>query len=490
MEDYVRIGKRRELFWDDEMVDLALTTAELHFHKPIERGPCYTCTALYDGGESKPGAIVPREGGGYRMYCLSYNMYPDGRDGKRDFLNRKTSVIDSEDGIEWHAPIMNEIEYEGSTENNLTRSRPPQTLLRNANPDAPADEKYVGITYRETEKGFNTMFVRFSADGREWHDGTEIVKWKQQCFDGDNRIIYNPNLGRYQVYFRAFHGFEDTSGEWWSSHKMGLRDIRLTESEDLIHWSEPRLIDFGDGAHDYAFYTNRISFYYRAPHIMYGIPTRYTERNVWSDAFDRLCGREDRLDRMKEHTRYGFDLTDAMFMCSRDGYHWKISDEAIVTGGPEYAKNWIYGDCYFAPTLLETPARLEGQDKELSLYTSDGDWIPETKAQFIRYTIRIDGFASRHAGRDTRILMTKPFRFDGTELEMNFRTSAAGYVQVTLCDVNGRPYEGYRSALLFGDKIDRRVDFKESLEFFTKYDIPVRIRFEMAEADVYSFKFN
>ncbi len=488
MENFVNIGKRRELFWDDEMVDLSLTTAEYREHKLIERGPCFTCTEPYDGGESKPGMVVPH-GDGYRMYYSAYNQYPNGKDGERDFLNRRMAVLDSPDGIEWHAPIMNEVEFEGSTANNLTNSRPPHTLLTNANPDAPSDEKYVSIAYRETSKGFNTMFVRFSADGKEWREAHEIITWKQQCFDGDNRIIYNHNLGRYQVYFRAFHGFEDISGEWWNSHKMGLRDIRLTESEDLIHWSEPRLIDFGDNAHDYAFYTNRIAFYYRAPHIMLGIPTRYTERNVWSDAYDRLCGREDRLDRMKAHTRYGFDMTDAMFMCSRDGYHWKRSDEAIATGGPEYAKNWIYGDCFFSPAMIETPALRPGQDKELSFYTSDGDWI-YTKATFIRYTMRIDGFASRHAGSRTKILMTKPFRFDGDELEMNFRTSAAGYVQVTLCDVNGRPFEGYQSAFLFGDKIDRKVDFKEPLDFFKKYDIPVRIRFEMAEADIYSFKFN
>ncbi len=488
MENFVNIGKRRELFWDDEMVDLSLTTADYREHKLIERGPCFTCTEPYDGGESKPGMIIPHSGG-YRMYYSAYNQYPNGKDGARDFLNRRMAVLDSPDGIEWHAPIMNEVEYEGSTANNLTKHRPPRALLANANPDAPEDEKYVSIAYREKEKGFNTMFVRFSADGKEWREAHEIVKWKQQCFDGDNRIVYNPNLGRYQVYFRAFHGFEDISGEWWNSHKMGLRDIRLTESEDLIHWSEPRLIDFGDDAHDYAFYTNNISFYYRAPHMMLGLPTRYTERNVWSDAYDRLCGREDRLDRMKDHTRYGFDMTDAMFMCSRDGYHWKRSDEAIATGGPEYSKNWIYGDCYFAGTMLETPALRPGQDKELSFYTSDGDWI-YTKATFIRYTIRIDGFASRHAGSKTKILMTKPFRFDGDELEMNFRTSAAGYVQVTICDINGRPYEGYQSAFLFGDKIDRKVDFKEPLDFFKKYDIPVRLRFEMAEADIYSFKFN
>ncbi len=488
MEKFMDIGSRREVFWDDEMVDLTMTTAEFREHSLVERGPCFVCSEPYDGGESKPIVIVPHDGG-YRMYYEAYNMYPNGKDAKRDFMNRRTGVLDSKDGIEWSMPVLNEVEYAGSTANNLSARPDPKPFIENADPDAPADERYVTVGYHETDRTHNTLYVRFSADAVTWRDGYPIVTWKKQCFDSDNKIVYNKELGRYQVFFRAFHGFEDRSGCWWDSHKMGLRDIRLTESEDLVHWSEPRLLDFGEDANDYALYTNNISFYYRAPHIMYGLPTRYTERNVWSDAYDRLCGRDDRLDRMKEHPRYGFDLTDGMFMCSRDGYHWKRNEEPIATGGAEYAKNWIYGDCFFCQSMIETPARFPGQDNELSLYASDGDWI-YTKSSFIRYTIRIDGFASRHAGARTKILMTKPFRFTGTELEINFATSAAGYVQVTLCDRNGHPFEGYQSAFLFGNKIDRKVDFREPLDFFGKYDIPVRIRFEMAEADIYSFKFN
>jgi len=486
-DDFPFIGTRRELFWDDYMVDTELTTAEYREHELIERGPCFTCSEEYDGGESKPQKIV-KWGDGYRIYYEAYNMYPNGRDGGRDFMNRRLGVIESKDGVNWTAPILNEVEYKGSKANNLAISCP-ASYIDNPDPNAPSEKKYITVRHRDLCDGHNGMFVYFSPDGVNFTEGPMVVRWKQQCFDADNKIRYNAERGVFQVYFRAFHSFEDRSREWWVSHKMGIRDIRYTESTDLEHWSEPKLIEFQEGAGDYPLYTNNINFYYRAPHIYYGLATRYTERHTWTAAFERLTGKEERLDRMKEHQRYGKDITDLMFMTSRDGEHFRRSEEAIATGGPEYPLNWIYGDCFFCETMIETPARFEGQDPELSLYASNGDWM-FTKAQFIRYTIRIDGFASRHAGGKVKTLMTKPFRFSGDQLEMNFKTAGGGFVQVSICDLNGRPFDGYQSACLFGDKIDRVVDFPYSLDLFTKNDIPVRLRFDMAEADVYSFKFN
>ena len=97
------------------------------------------------------------------------------------------------------------------------------------------------------------------------------------------------------------------------------------------------------------------------------------------------------------HPRYGLATTDCVFMTSRDGKTWSRFDEAFIRPGIERVNNWVYGDCFVAPAMIETPSPLEHAPNELSLYCEENHWrmIP---AVMRRYAIRIDGFASRHAG--------------------------------------------------------------------------------------------
>ena len=99
------------------------------------------------------------------------------------------------------------------------------------------------------------------------------------------------------------------------------------ESDDFENWSEPVMLRYGD-AEDSPLYTNNVQPYYRAPHIFIGIPTRYVERIEWDDSFEELCGKEKRLDRMRDCQRYGLVVTDALFMTSRNGVDFKKYDEA------------------------------------------------------------------------------------------------------------------------------------------------------------------
>ena len=54
--------------------------------------------------------------------------------------------------------------------------------------------------------------------------------------------------------------------------------------------------------------------------------------------------------------------------------------------------------------------------------------------------------------------------FEGNELEINYTTSAAGYVQVELLDAAGKPIPGFRTAEcyeIFGDEIARTVVWRK-----------------------------
>ena len=86
-------------------------------------------------------------------------------------------------------------------------------------------------------------------------------------------------------------------------------------------WSDPVALEYGD-APDYQMYTNNVQAYYRAPHIFMGFPTRYYER-IWSPCYEQLPDIEWRREASARMVREGTALTDALFMSSRDGLHYR-----------------------------------------------------------------------------------------------------------------------------------------------------------------------
>jgi hypothetical protein len=106
---------------------------------------------------------------------------------------------------------------------------------------------------------------------------------------------------------------------------------------------------------------------------------------------------------------------------------------------------------------------------------------------FRRYTIRLDGFFSWTAPYRGGEVLTKPITLDGGEMQLNFATSALGGVIVSVCDENGDALEGYRSYTMFGDTVDRPVEFEKPLS--TLQGKTVRLKFEMKDAHLYSFAF-
>jgi hypothetical protein len=87
--------------------------------------------------------------------------------------------------------------------------------------------------------------------------------------------------------------------------------------------------------------------------------------------------------------------------------------------------------------------------------------------------------------------VTKPLLFQGSELVLNFSTSAAGSISVELQDENGEPIPGYsleESEVIVGDRIERPVVWRAGdLKQFSGR--PMKLRFVMKDADLYSIRF-
>jgi hypothetical protein len=89
-------------------------------------------------------------------------------------------------------------------------------------------------------------------------------------------------------------------------------------------------------------------------------------------------------------------------------------------------------------------------------------------------------------------MVTKPLVFAGRELSLNFSTSAAGGVKIEIQDADGKPLPGYALADCqeqIGNELDRKVTWKSGNDVGSLAGRPVRLRFSLKDADVYSFQF-
>ena len=100
-----------------------------------------------------------------------------------------------------------------------------------------------------------------------------------------------------------------------------------------MNWSNPQWLYY-PGAETEELYTNQVIPYYRAPHILVGLPSRYVAR-AWSEAVEDLPEPDRRrlIVERTGHERFGSALTDTVFMSSRDGVRFNLWDEAFIPPG-------------------------------------------------------------------------------------------------------------------------------------------------------------
>jgi hypothetical protein len=127
----------------------------------------------------------------------------------------------------------------------------------------------------------------------------------------------------------------------------------------------------------------------------------------------------------------------------------------------------------------------------MSVYVNES--YAQEGAHLKRYSMRIDGFVSVHAGIKEGSITTKLIKFGGKELEINYSTSAAGSVKVELLDADGKPIPGFSkedAGEIIGNEIKRIVSWKNNPSVSAISGQPVRLKFYLKDADLFSFKFN
>ena len=89
-------------------------------------------------------------------------------------------------------------------------------------------------------------------------------------------------------------------------------------------------------------------------------------------------------------------------------------------------------------------------------------------------------------------MVSRLLTFSGSELVLNYSTSAAGSVRVEIQGPSGEAIPGYAledAQEIVGDEIKRLVAWEAGSDVSALAGKPVRLRFVMKDADLYSLRF-
>lgn len=490
----VDIGSRRELFVDDFLIDRLGGGAELRLHHPEPREIVLVLDAPWEGSGSSGYHSVFRDGDLYRMYYKGWQISFDPEKKKIEPASSTMSYAESTDGIHWRKPSLGLVEYKGSKDNNIVlldgivQGRRivagVTAILKDENPAANPDARYKAFVL--TTSPLKGIIPFKSADGLRWVPMSEKPVLTNGAFDNQNLAFWSPAEGKYRAYWRWFaHGDNNTA----TANPIGVRAIRTAVSTDYLHWEQEADVTYVDSPEE-ALYTTPIIPYARAPHILIGFPMRYIERDVPTSQ-QALPEPEHRSLRKSINPRYGTAITEGLFMASRDGVKFKRWNEAFLRPGIERPGTWNYGHQALSWPPVETKSALAGAPNELSFYAPESYWTGNS-SEVRRYTLRLDGFVSVQAPMKGGELVTKPLRFSGKRLSLNFSSSAAGEVRVEIQDADGRPLPGYsleECPPIFGDTVARAVTWNAGSDVSSLTGKTIRLRFFLKDADVFSFQF-
>lgn len=455
------IGSHLELMIDDYLIE-SLTGARLQMHTPrpmpMAKSPLlgsYT-TVMKDGDLFR--AI-------YRASDPSYQgKHYDGNPGEM------TCYAESADGHEWVYPKLGLVEVAGSRANNTVLFASPESHtfapFLDTRPGVPADERFKALAGLHEEavriaRGIDAKAVPPEAKGGLYAFASpDAIHWRRLSpepvvpssaagnfgFDSQNVSFWSELEGCYVCYFRTWYMSDGKSFAWTPSLK---RSISRVTSRDYLHWSETKALKPNEP--DEHLYTNQTHPYFRAPHIYIATPTRFMANRGES--------------------------TDVLFMTARgDAPYARTFKEAFIRPGLD-ERRWGNRANYVALNVVPT------SPTEMSIYHDHSG---------VRFVLRTDGFASVTAPHSGGEMRTRPLIFAGGELVLNSSTSAGGSIRAEIQDVNGNvlPSFALEDCLeIIGDRIEQRVTWKHGTDLKHLAGRPVRLRFVLNDADLFSLRF-
>ncbi len=461
----VDLGSQRELMVDHYLID-TMEGAELRLQEPHNEGVAFAFDRPHEGAFSGYVSIVTLpEGAGYRAYYRGLPVAVGA--GSPEEI---TAYAESRDGITWSKPVANVVV------DDMPKVTHNLSVFYDTKPGVPADEQWKGIG------GLNDGgLVRVvSADGLRWRKlmgDTPLLPAVPQTesayrYDSQNLAFWSEAEQHYVCYYRNVRDVEGVGPR--------VRLIGRATSPDFRRWTDEGEMTFrradGSAAPVEHLYTNQTGPYFRAPHLYVAIAARFLPgRQVLTAAEAAQVG---------VNPEYFNDISDSILMTSRGG---TVYDRTFMAGFARPGvglSNWTSRTNYPALNVIPTG------EAEMSFFVQKAYGQPDHRLE--RYSLRLDGFASLHAGYDGGAMTTKPFRFTGETLEINYATSAAGSLRFELQDEAGNALPGFAladSREIIGDQVARTVAWTSGTSVAAWAGQTVRLRVVLKDADLFSFRF-
>ena len=455
----IQVETRIQPIFDRHLVG-EMDGVELRLAQPRDEGKVFQFDESWEGLFCGYSTVI-KDGDRYLLY---YRGLPTA--GKDLTTREVTCIATSEDGRSWSRPTIGRFEVDGTLENNvILADAAPVTHnfspFLDTRPGVPAGERFKALGGSE----HSGLIAYVSADGMEWRKLRDEAVITDGMFDSQNVAFWSEPEQCYVCYFRT----------WTGGGYSGYRTVSRATSPDFITWSETVPMQFGDGPMEHL-YTNQTHPYFRNPEISIAIAARF------------MPGRQvvgtDEAKALGVDPGYFRDCSDAILMTTRGGDHYdRTFREGFLRPGLGL-ENWVSRSNYPALGVVQTGP------SEMSVYMN-ADYA-QPSAHLRRFSMRLDGFASMHAGADGGSWTTKPLVFAGDRLELNFATSAAGEILVELQDETGSPIDGFTfgdAVPTIGNEIARTVRWKGDPDLGALAGRPVRLSFRMVDADLFAFRF-
>jgi hypothetical protein len=412
---------------------------KLVVQKPSPKEVALTANQPWEGNTSAYFTVI-QDDDKLRLYYRGSHF----DDTKKQATHREvTCYAESKDGIHFSKPELGLFEFNGSKANNIVWDHEGTHCFapfKDANPNCSPDSRYKAVT---AVKG--GLLPLKSSDGIHWQRMSEKPVITKGAFDSQNLAFFDPHLGKYREYHRAFRV---------------VRDIMTGTSEDFLSWTDPIWLEYPDAIPEHL-YTNTIQNYPGAAHILMGFPTRFLPKT---------------------------EQTEPILMVSRNGLSFRrYSDAVIKPTDPE--KRDGNRSNYMAWGLVQLP----GQTDEWSVYAKEA-YYTGTGSRIRRFVYRKDGLVSLSALADSAAegeAVTRPIKFTGKSLVLNYRTGRSGSVRVELQDEKGQPISPFTSdaCLLRGDDQKAKVSWSENSDLTQLAGKPMRVRFILQNAELFSMRF-
>ena len=386
-------------------------------------------------------------------------------DGERSMELGGTGLCYAEslDGILWDKPNLGLFTFDGSKQNNIVSPYGDSSAVFRDD-SAPPEERYKMFDWdrlhdvpedAEPNKKYG-LYGCVSPDGYSW---TRLPEPLLRYFhDTHNVGCWDPTLEKYVAFVRR--------------HLNG-RAIGRAETDDFRHWPDSEVVicptPMDSPADDY--YTNGFTWYPDAPSTKFLFSTIY---------------------------HHDSDLVDTRLATSPDGrlFNW-VSYEPIVEAGE--SGEWDDGGLYLCPNLVHLPDgslgmayRGMGETHNESFKRFYGDTQAGTRFAWAKWQEgRLAGIEADDQGE----FFTQRVKHDGSQIEINARTTRVGSVEVEVWEAVDRylskPVAGFtfeENVPFSGDDIWSRFRWKGKKSLDELQGKEIQLRFRLCSAKVFGYR--